>query len=75
MKQTIYCDCFYCEHFEEGKCISPVLHLSNFSSCKEFNLSEEKLDAHLEARANDPNKPTEYGTYRPRNPSIPIRQK
>ena len=75
MKQTIYCDCFYCEHHENGKCLSPVLHLDNINSCKEFTFSEEKLDAYLEARANDPNKPTEYGTYHPRNRSTRIRRK
>ena len=75
MKQTIYCTCFYCEHHEEGHCLSPVLHLGHYDCCKEFTFSEEKLDAYLEARANDPNKPTEYGAYHPRNRSTRIRRK
>ena len=63
MKQTIYCSTFYCEHYEDGKCLSPVLHVSNVGGCKEFNPSDEKLDAHLKTQANNPNKPTEYGEY------------
>ena len=75
MKQTIYCSTFYCEHYENGKCLSPVLHVSNVSSCKEFTLSEEKLNAYLEAHANAPNKPTEYGEYDMPNIALRIRQK
>ena len=75
MKQTIYCSTFYCEHYEDGKCLSPVLHLSSCSSCKEFNPSDEKLDAHLKAQANNPNKPTEYGEYDLPPTIMVIRQK
>lgn len=75
MKQTIYCDCFYCEHYEGGKCLSPVLHLGRASSCREFTPSEEKLNAYLEAHANNPNKPTEYGEYSMPFIGMRIRQK
>ena len=75
MKQTIYCSTFYCEHYEDGKCLSPVLHMSSVNGCKEFNPSDEKLDAHLKVQANNPNKPTEYSEYYPSNISIRIRQK
>ena len=53
MKQTIYCDCFYCEHYEEGKCLSPELHLGFHSSCKEFTPSEDKLTAHINTHDPD----------------------
>ncbi|WP_458407180.1 hypothetical protein [Anaerotignum sp.] len=74
MKQIIYCPTFYCEHYEDGKCLSPVLHLSSFDSCREFNPSDEKLNAYLEAHANDP-KPTEYDTPNLSPMVIRIRQK
>ncbi len=50
MQQTIYCDCFYCEHYEDGKCLSPVLHLGHHDCCHEFTPSDEKLDAHFDGR-------------------------
>ncbi|MBR4113124.1 MAG: hypothetical protein IKK54_00500 [Anaerotignum sp.] len=75
MKQTIYCSTFYCEHYENGKCLSPVLHVSNVGGCKEFNPSDEKLDAHLKTQANNPNKPTEYGEYDLPHITFRIRQK
>ena len=67
MKQTIYCDCFYCEYYENDKCISPELHLGLHSSCKEFTPSEEKLNAYVDAHDPnfDPNHPKEYGEYPP----------
>ena len=47
MKQTVYCDCFYCEYYEEGICVCEVLHLKGSSACREFEHSEEKLEAKL----------------------------
>lgn len=73
MNQTIYCDCFYCEHYEDGKCLAPILHLSNCSSCREFTPSEEKLNAYL--NTHTPNAPKEYGEYTTPPSFIRIRQK
>ena len=60
MKQTIYCDCLFCAHYEGGRCLSPILHHNDNGKCQEYILSMEKLDAHLEAQAANPNKPTNY---------------
>ena len=75
MNRTVYCSCFYCEHHEGGKCLSPVLHLGHHDCCQEFTPSEEKLEAYLKAHANDPNRPTEYGEYDLPNIAFHIRQK
>ena len=77
MKQTIYCDCFYCEHYEAGKCASPVLHLGNHSSCKEFFPSTEKMDAYIDTHSpsSDSDKSKEYGEYSAPHTIFRIRQK
>ena len=74
MKQTIYCDCFYCEHYEDSKCLSPELHLGFQRSCKEFVHSQKKLDAYFDSRDPDfdPNRPKEYGEYDPPAPKAKI---
>lgn len=47
MKQTVYCNCDYCEYCEDGKCVSKVLHIRQLSGCAEFKLSQEKMDAKM----------------------------
>ena len=61
MEQKIYCDCFYCEYFENGRCISSELHLGFRDVCREFSISEEKMNNHLEEQKKKEKKNLEYG--------------
>ena len=49
MHRVIYCDRFYCEHWEDEKCLSPVLHLAQGAACAEYAPSEEKFNRRMEA--------------------------
>lgn len=64
MQRFIYCDRFYCGHWEEGKCLSPVLHLGQGHSCAEFSPSEEKFNRQMaildEKQGLSPPKPVRY---------------
>lgn len=63
MKQTVYCDRFYCTHFADGKCTSPCLHILAYAGCKEFQPSAEKLEAHLKPLRPDLYPEKEPGSY------------
>lgn len=64
MHRVIYCDRFYCEHWEDEKCLSPVLHLTQGTFCAEYAPSEEKFNRQMEAlekkRGDFPPKPVVY---------------
>lgn len=72
MERTVYCDCYYCEHFEDGKCMSETLHVGNMSGCKEFVTSDEKMDAWIAAHEE---KPMYYDEYKLKPKVIICRQK
>ena len=61
MKQTIYCNCFYCVHYEDKICTAPELHITNRSCETEFEMSQEKLNAYLDQRLPNTDPPCEYG--------------
>lgn len=66
MQRIVYCDLFYCKYCEDGKCLSPVLHLGQGQSrkpnlyCAEFAPSEEKFDRQMQLLDKKPPKPVEY---------------
>lgn len=64
MQRVVYCSRFYCEHWENEKCLSPVLHLGQGASCAEYAPSEEKFNRQMavwdEKHRLSPPKPVEY---------------
>lgn len=52
MKQMVYCDCFLCEYCENGICTVPILHLGQYGKCGEYRLSQKKIDAYMNGRAD-----------------------
>ncbi len=68
MRQPVYCSNFLCKYYENEKCTAPVLHFDFYRQCKEYELSQEKIDAHINS-LNPKDRPVKYGEYRP-NPTV-----
>lgn len=75
MEKVVHCNVFYCEHFQDNLCHAPELHLGFRDSCREFIISDEKLEAYLDAQSANPNRPTEYGKPTFGGKSYSLRQK